>query len=95
MRYSNATAVVEEGDQLITSGIDGVYPAGVSVAVVTEIVRPDGDVPGKILCTPKGGVNQNKHVLIMLTDIDSYPARPPMDTKRKKGELPPPKESGS
>ncbi len=90
MPYSNGFSSMEEGDLLITSGIDGVYPSGVAVAVIAEIIRPDGEEPGRIICQPKGGVNQNRHVLITLTDIDSYPPEPPMETKRKKGELPQP-----
>ena len=88
LRFVSATADIQEGDRLITSGIDGVYPAGTAVAVISKIIPASSDVEGRILCTPLGGINRQKHVLVMLTDIDAYPAKPPMEPKKKKGELP-------
>lgn len=95
LRFVSATADIQEGDRLTTSGIDGVYPAGTAVAVISKIIPASSDVDGRVLCTPLGGINRQKHVLVMLTDIDAYPEKPPMDTKKKKGELPQKQEGGA
>ncbi|MBS7328071.1 MAG: hypothetical protein KIG68_04875 [Oxalobacter sp.] len=86
---------MQEGDRLVTSGIDGVYPSGTAVAVISKIIPASTEVEGRVLCTPLGGINRQKHVLVMLTDIDAYPARPPMEQKKKKGELPQKQEGAS
>ncbi len=95
LRFVSATTDIQEGDKLTTSGIDGVYPAGTAVAVISKIIPASSEVEGKVLCTPLGSINHQKHVLIMLTDIDAYPARPPMETKKKKGELSQKQEGGA
>ena len=97
LRFVPATADIQEGDRLVTSGIDGVYPAGTAVAVISKVIPATTEVEGKVLCTPLGGVDRGKHVLVMLTDTSDYPEKPPMEQKRKKGELPQqqPKEEGA
>ncbi|HYG13715.1 MAG TPA: rod shape-determining protein MreC, partial [Methylophilaceae bacterium] len=56
---------VREGDMLVTSGIDGVYPAGLAVARVTSIER-DPDSPfAHIVCTPIAGIENHKQVLLL------------------------------
>ncbi len=90
LRFVPATADIQEGDRLVTSGIDGVYPAGTAVAVISKVIPASAEVEGKVLCTPLGGVDRGKHVLVMLTDTSDYPEKPPMEVKRKKGELPQP-----
>src|SRR5204863_946324 len=39
LRYMPANAEVQPGDRLVTSGIDGVYPAGLVVASVVSVER--------------------------------------------------------
>lgn len=95
LRFVSAVSDIQEGDRLVTSGIDGVYPAGTAVAVISKIIPASSEGNDQILCTPLGGINRHKHVLVMLTDIDAYPARPPLETKRKKGELSQKQEGGS
>ncbi|WP_020183167.1 rod shape-determining protein MreC [Methylotenera sp. 1P/1] len=56
---------IKVGDKLVTSGIDGVYPAGLAVAKVTE-VRQSPDSPfAKIISTPIAGVNNHLQLLIL------------------------------
>lgn len=66
---------IKVGDKLVTSGIDGVYPAGLAVAKVTE-VRQSPDSPfAKIISTPIAGVNNHLHLLIlsMPTPVQAEP----------------------
>src|SRR5262249_33674998 len=39
LRFTAANAEVHNGDQLVTSGIDGTYPPGLPVATVVQIER--------------------------------------------------------
>lgn len=67
---------IKVGDKLVTSGIDGVYPAGLAVAKVTE-VRQSPDSPfAKIISTPIAGVNNHLQLLIlsMPTPMQAEPA---------------------
>jgi rod shape-determining protein MreC len=56
---------VQNGDQLVTSGIDGTYPRGVPVAVVKKIERNAGDAFAKITCTPSAGMDRYRSLLII------------------------------
>jgi len=56
---------IREGDMLVTSGIDGVYPPGLPVAVVSQIDRNPNYIFARITCTPASGVNQNRQLLIL------------------------------
>lgn len=56
---------VRQGDMLMTSGIDGVYPPGLAVAKVSLIER-DPDSPfAHIVCIPVAGIENHKQVLIL------------------------------
>jgi rod shape-determining protein MreC len=56
---------IKVGDRLVTSGIDGIYPAGLAVAKVTQ-VRQSPDSPfAKIVSTPIAGVNNHLQLLIL------------------------------
>lgn len=56
---------IKVGDKLVTSGIDGVYPAGLAVAKVTQ-VRQSPDSPfAKIVSSPIAGVNNHMQLLIL------------------------------
>jgi rod shape-determining protein MreC len=60
-------ADIENGDVLVTSGIDGTYPAGLPVATVTNIERNATYVFAKISCSPAAGVDRNKFYLVLQT----------------------------
>jgi rod shape-determining protein MreC len=77
LRFMAANADVQNGDQLVTSGIDGTYPEGLPVATVSRIERDASYVFAKISCTPSAGTNRNRQVLVLSRD-DKYPA-PPAD----------------
>jgi rod shape-determining protein MreC len=60
-------ADIENGDVLVTSGIDGTYPPGLPVATVTNIERNAAYVFAKITCSPAAGVDRNKFYLVLQT----------------------------
>jgi len=75
LRYMPVGADVLEGDVLVTSGIDGLYPAGVPVARVTEIVRDPAYPFARAICVPIGGVDNHRHLLVLSRQLE-YPVRP-------------------
>lgn len=73
--YLPTSVDIKVGDKLVTSGIDGVYPAGLAVAVVTQIKQSQDSPFAKIISRPIAGVNNHKHVLIL--KIPDTPAATP------------------
>ncbi len=63
--YLPTSVDIKVGDKLVTSGIDGVYPAGLAVAMVTHIEQSPDSPFAKIVSKPIAGVNNHKHVLIL------------------------------
>src|SRR5882762_11645641 len=55
LRFTAANAEVQNGDQLITSGIDGTYPVGLPVATVVHIERDADHTFARVLCRPAAG----------------------------------------
>ncbi|MBC8006985.1 MAG: rod shape-determining protein MreC [Prolixibacteraceae bacterium] len=78
LRFMPVNTDVENGDVLVTSGIDGVYPPGLPVAVVSNIERNAAYPFAKITCTPAAGANRNRQVLVMarLAPLPDYPMAP-------------------
>ncbi len=76
LRYVAVNTDIQEGDLLATSGIDGVYPPGLPVAVVSKIERNSAYVFARVTCMPAGGVGYNRQLLILalLTPIVEVPA---------------------
>ncbi|MCX7627865.1 MAG: rod shape-determining protein MreC [Methylophilaceae bacterium] len=63
--YLPVNVDIREGDRLVTSGIDGIYPAGLAVATVTSIERDTNSPFARIVCTPVAGTDRNRQVLIL------------------------------
>ena len=91
LRYIPLNADFQNGDRLVTSGIDGVYPPGLPVARITHVERSAAQLFARITCAPLGGVANHSHVLIV-TGKREIPARPaeepekvPRPKKGKKG----------
>jgi len=67
LRFMPVNAELQNGDLLVTSGIDGTYPAGLPVAVVSNIERNAAYAFARITCTPAAGVSSFGQVLIVST----------------------------
>lgn len=63
--YLPTNVDIHRGDTLVTSGIDGVYPAGLTVATVTQIENTPDSPFARIICTPTGGVENHRQVLLV------------------------------
>jgi rod shape-determining protein MreC len=65
VRYLDAQADIKPGDILATSGIDGVYPAGVPVARVLRLELPRHTPFARAVCAPLAGVGRHRQILIL------------------------------
>jgi len=80
---------IQPGDMLITSGIDGIYPAGLPVAQVSKIDRQG--VFARIVCKPIAAIDQHRFILV-LDEVASLPDNPEIASapanagKKKKGK---------
>jgi rod shape-determining protein MreC len=66
LRYMPTHADIQPGDRLLTSGIDRVYPAGIPVARVSRISRPQSSPYLRVECVPLAGLDRSRAVLILL-----------------------------
>src|SRR5438067_6530654 len=64
LRFTAPSADVKVGDRLVTSGIDGTYPAGLAVAEVIDIDRDTGQMFARIACKRLAGVDRNQFLLV-------------------------------
>ncbi len=75
LRYMPISSDIQEGDVLVTSGIDGTYPPGLPVARVSHIERDPAYPFARILCAPVAGVDKQRQLLI-LSGLPKLPERP-------------------
>ncbi len=74
VRFLDMHADLKPGDLLYTSGIDGVYPAGIPVAQVVQTEPPRHTPFARALCRPLGGVGQYRHMAVLKPDPVPAPA---------------------
>ena len=96
LRYLPVASDLEVGDILLTSGVDGVYPPGFAVAVITKIERNLDQNSANVFCSPIAEVNRHLQALALIYDpqLDAKPAsnnNAPSSTGRRqtrpKGQL--------
>ena len=80
LRFMGSNADVQVGDLLTTSGVDGVYPAGLPVARISRIERRAESAFAKIYCKPQALVYSARHVMVVKPLAASAPERPEPDS---------------
>ena len=70
--YLPTNVDIKVGDKLVTSGIDGIYPAGLAIAVVSKILQNPESPFAKIICTPVAEVSN--HLQLLLLELPEPPA---------------------
>lgn len=65
LRFLPASADVQPGDRLATSGLDGVYPSGLPVAEVVKVDRRADSAFARILLAPLADPSRVRHVLVL------------------------------
>lgn len=76
LRFMGSNSDLRQGDLLTTSGIDGVYPAGLPVATITRIERRAESAFAKIYATPQALVAGTHHVIVVKPVAGQIPPRP-------------------
>jgi rod shape-determining protein MreC len=80
----------QNGDRLVTSGVDGVYPPGLPVAEVSNVERNAAHRFARITCKPLAGVASHRQVLIVNWEgkappLPAEPEKAPRAKKRRGG----------
>lgn len=90
LRFMAANAEIQNGDQLVTSGIDGTYPPGLPVATVVRIERDAELSFARVVCKPAGGVDSGRFVLVLDSTGKALPPRPDetQPGKERRGDKP-------
>ncbi|HEY0296565.1 MAG TPA: rod shape-determining protein MreC [Bordetella sp.] len=70
VRYLSANADVREGDVLITSGVGGLFPAGLQVAKVTSVDRNSASGFAQAVAEPLSHPERYRHFLVLQVDVD-------------------------
>lgn len=80
LRFVVANADIQVGDVLVTSGLDGMYPAGLAVAKVVQVESVAGGTFGRVVGQPLGGVDRNRQLLVIMSQ-SNLPPKPAPDAK--------------
>ncbi len=78
MRYVSGSADVQVGQQVYTTGQDGIYPAGLKIGEIVEVRSGSATVPHQIFIRPSAGINSIKEIGVLLYEP---PAKVEFDQK--------------
>jgi rod shape-determining protein MreC len=73
LRFMAPSTDIQVGDVLVTSGLDGTYPAGLAVARVATLERETGQMFARITCAPLAGVDRSEHLLVLRQSAAAMP----------------------
>ncbi|MCC8401965.1 rod shape-determining protein MreC [Paraburkholderia sp. MMS20-SJTN17] len=93
LRFVPISADVQTGDELVTSGLDGVYPPGLPVAKVVRVDKQADTAFARVISLPIAAVRGARQVLVLHVQNDAPPrpaaepdaATVAKDAKAKKG----------
>jgi len=101
LRFMPGNADVQEGDLLTTSGVDGVYPAGLQVARVMHIERRADSTFARIYCAPLAQMDGARQVMVLQPvgrgelDAQAQPAAPVKPAAKAAARPAAPRERGT
>lgn len=72
MRFVARNSEVEEGELLVTSGLDGMYPKGIPVARVVSVAPSDYSQFMAVLASPLVDVERLEEVLLLERTMDTH-----------------------
>ena len=84
LRFMAANAEIQNGDRLVTSGIDGTYPPGLPVATVARVERDAAYAFARIVCLPAAGVESGRYVLVLANEARAAPPAEEAGPEREK-----------
>jgi rod shape-determining protein MreC len=81
LRFVAPNADIQVGDVLVTSGLDGMYPAGLAVAKVSQVESVAQGAFGRVVCQPLAGIDRHRQLLIVMSDQPAQP-RPAVEAPK-------------
>jgi rod shape-determining protein MreC len=76
LRYMSVNADLKEGDQLVTSGLDTLYPPGLPVGRIVSVDRSKTGNFARVVAEPIAGAERSRMLLVLLLDRTGIPAIP-------------------
>ncbi len=73
LRFLPANTDVRSGDAVVTSGLDGVYPAGMAVATVLRVERDPKDQFAHVVLKPVAGASRGRLLLVLTVEPPRLP----------------------
>jgi len=69
VRFLAANADIQEGDTIVTSGVGGLFPAGLPVAKVLTVERDTASGFARAVCEPMAHPERHRHFLVLQVDV--------------------------
>ncbi|MFL6469186.1 MAG: rod shape-determining protein MreC [Pyrinomonadaceae bacterium] len=66
MRYVSGSVEVKPGQMVYTTGQDGIYPAGLRIGEIVEVVTGTATTPHRIFIRPSAGLDSMREVAILM-----------------------------
>ena len=105
LRFVPISADVQTGDELVTSGLDGIYPPGLPVAKVVRVDKQADTAFARVVCLPIAPVRGARQLLVLHYEVNQPPnpeeveaaaaAKEAKDNKGKKGKAAPAKSASA
>ncbi|KND59175.1 Rod shape-determining protein MreC [Candidatus Burkholderia verschuerenii] len=73
LRFVPISADVQAGDELVTSGLDGVYPPGLPVAKVLRVDKQADTAFARVVCLPIAAVRGARQLLVLHYNVNVPP----------------------
>jgi rod shape-determining protein MreC len=73
LRFVPISADVQAGDQLVTSGLDGIYPPGLPVAKVLRVDKQADTAFARVVCVPIAAVRGARQLLVLHYNVNVPP----------------------
>ena len=75
LRFLSGSSDLREGDELVTSGLDGVYPAGMPVGTTLDVKSGSlGTSSARVTVRPAASISTSRMALVLLIDRAALPA---------------------
>jgi rod shape-determining protein MreC len=72
LRYVSPTLDIKEGDQLVSSGLGGRFPAGYPVGQVLSIEREPGQPFLTVEVEPAANLERSRHLLLVFSEVEEF-----------------------
>lgn len=82
LRYLGRKASVENGDRVITSGLDGVFPKGLLIGVVESVQLGSQGLFLEAVVQPTADINELEEVLVIMVKQGGFYIEPMTDTAK-------------